>query len=77
MHWKTLEVSTRGPLTLTVVRRNQISAKLADSRCIVGNISQVPGSARTIIAQFGGNIRELHSQCTANQPTWWISDFVY
>ena len=28
-------------------RRNQISAMLADSRCIVG-------SARTIIAQFGG-----------------------
>ena len=27
---------------------------LADSQCIVGNISQVPGSARTIIAQFGG-----------------------
>ena len=27
---------------------------MTDLQCIVVNISQVPGSARTIIAQFGG-----------------------
>ena len=62
-------------------RLDQISSILTDLQCIVGNITQVAGSARTIITQWGGgggggNIVELHPQCTTNHPTWGISDFV-
>ena len=35
-------------------RRNQISTILTDLQCIIGNLSQVCGSARTIIVQFRG-----------------------
>ena len=48
-----LKVQVLTPMRSNPYRRNQISAMLADSQCIVGNISQAPGSARTIFAQFG------------------------
>ena len=35
-------------------RRNQISSILTDLQSIIGNILEVPGSARNIIALFGG-----------------------
>ena len=47
----------------------------ADSQCIVSNISQVPGSARTIFAQFGGQYPGISPQSTVNWPTWRKSDF--
>ena len=54
-------------------RQNQISALWTDLQCIV---VKVPGSAPPILCNLGGNICELHSQCSADLPTWRISDFV-
>ena len=47
-------------------RQNQTSSILNDLQCIVGTVSQEPGTAATWNAQFGENIRELHTQCIAN-----------
>ena len=53
-------------LLLCEQRQNQISFILTDLQCIVGNMSQVPGSVRTIIVQLGGGA--IAKNFTLNAP---------
>ena len=56
-------------------KRNQISSIWTYLQCIVGNVSEVSGSARTIIAQFGGEV--IFGNFTLNAPRIRLSDYVY
>ena len=57
-------------------RPNQISAMLLICNALLLIYRMYPDLPALLLHNFVGNIRELNPQCTANWPTWRISDFV-